>query len=231
MGVAVVPVGQIVAGSDQPKGTPPDGSPGHLYTPPKKLVPRARVGGEVRGTDGTDPEVAPLAPDHVAFTVDKTPTVNWFLSKPTSHKVMFTFTDISLVRPLYDGPIPTPKDAGIHAVRLKDLGLSLETEVQYRWYVSVQRDPDSPSRDIVAGGMIERCDYVLCEPRFECNVQSVLDNARNGLWYDAMACLCSLIDASPREIQLRRIRAQLLRDVGLNSVADWDLRTIQSLNR
>jgi hypothetical protein len=34
-----------------------------LYTPPKKLAPRARVGGDVRGTEGTDPVVILLVPE------------------------------------------------------------------------------------------------------------------------------------------------------------------------
>jgi hypothetical protein len=50
-----------------------------LYTPPKKLVPRARVGGTLRGTDGKDPEIVALVPDHVGMTVKQTPTLNWFL--------------------------------------------------------------------------------------------------------------------------------------------------------
>ena len=44
-----------------------------IYTPPKKITPRARVGGDVRGTDGTDPEVKALVPDHVGLTIKETP--------------------------------------------------------------------------------------------------------------------------------------------------------------
>ena len=39
-----------------------------LYQPPKKLTPRARVGGGLRGTDGTDPVLVALVPDHVGLT-------------------------------------------------------------------------------------------------------------------------------------------------------------------
>jgi hypothetical protein len=48
-----------------------------------------------------------------------------------------------------------------------------------------------------------------------------------GFWYDAMGCVCSLIQQEPKDPSLRRLRAALLRQVGLNGVADWDLRTIQ----
>jgi hypothetical protein len=237
-GPVFAPAVWTLAASDQPTTVQPtqaDESEQHLYAPPKKLIPRARVGGEMRGTDGSDPEVQPLAPDHVGFTVEKAPTINWFLSKPTTHRVTFTLTDSRVIRPVFEGPIPTPKEPGIHAIRLKDLGLTLETDVQYRWYVSVERDHDSRSRDIVAGGVIERCELTEClqdrPTRLSCSMQSVKDNAKNGLWYDAMACLCGLIDLTPTDIQLRKLRITLLRDIGLSGVAEWDQRAIQSLTR
>jgi len=51
------------------------------------------------------------------------------------------------------------------------------------------------------------------------------------LWYDAMGCLCNLIDADPKNDKLRRLRARLLKDVGLNGVAEWDLRSLQTSTR
>ncbi len=84
--------------------------------------------------------------------------------------------------------------------------------------------------------MIERCEFNACvielNPVLTCSGdEDVLKNARAGLWYDAMGCLCSLIDADPRNDKLRRLRARLLKDVGLNGVAEWDLRSIQTSTR
>ncbi len=77
----------------------------------------------------------------------------------------------------------------------------LEPDVQYRWYISAIRDPDSRGGDIVAGGIIERCEFSTCviemQPDLTCDRQSVLQNAAGGFWYDAMACLCELIDVKP----------------------------------
>jgi len=205
---------------------------GPIYSPPKKLTPRARVGGDVRGTDGTDPEVKALVPDHVGYTSKENPAVNWFLSRPTSYEVRFTLRDDRSTRAFQEKTIPSPKQAGIYTINLKDLGLTLEPNVQYQWFVSVIRDPESPSRDIVAGGVIERCELPNCVTEFDarltCSEQSVIDNARAGLWYDAMGCLCNLIDATPADEKLIRLRARLLKDVGLNGVAEWDLRRISS---
>jgi uncharacterized protein DUF928 len=201
-----------------------------IYTPPKKFSPRARVGGELRGTEGTDPEIQAIVPDHVALTVKKTPALNWFLSKPTKYEIRFTLVDNRVIKPVHEGPIASPKEAGIYTIDLKQMGLILEPDVQYRWYVSAIRDPKSNAQDIVAGGVIERCEFSEClienPPDLTCSQESVLFNAKNGFWYDAMSCLCSLIDAKPRDASLRRQRASLLRQVGLHKVAEWDLQSI-----
>jgi len=200
-----------------------------IYTPPKKPTPRARVGGGLRGTDGSDPVLVALVPDHVGLTVKKTPVLNWFLSKPTTYPVRFTLIDSRSVKPLHEGPLPTPTQAGVQSINLKDLNLALEPDVQYRWYVSAIRNPDSPSQDIVAGGVIERCEFSTClvemEVDLSCERQSVLRNAGRGFWYDAMSCLCDLIKANQHDASLRRMRAALLKQVGLNGVAEWDLKS------
>lgn len=203
-----------------------------VYTPPKKMTPRARVGGTLRGTEGTEPEVVALVPDHVGLTVKQTPTLNWYLSKPTTYPMRFTLTDTQKITPIFEGPLPAPTTAGVHSIDLKSMGLALEPNVQYRWFVSVSPNPDSPSRDIVAGGMIERCEFSECltvaSVNVTCDRDSVRTNALIGFWYDAMGCVCSLIEKEPQDPSLRRLRAALLRQVGLNGVADWDLRSIQS---
>jgi len=211
-----------------------------LYQPPKKITPRARVGGELRGTEGTDPEVVALVPDHVGITSNRAPVLNWFISKTTSHQVLFTLSDTKQVRPIYEGPVATPSKDGIYSIKLKALGLTLEPGAQYRWYVSVVRNPSSPSNDIVGGGIIEpwemsdalTFDVRLCkEQNDKESIEGIVQNARNGFWYDAMGCLCNLIDAYPTDPDLRRLRARLLKDVGLNGVAEWDLRSVQAQQR
>jgi hypothetical protein len=200
-----------------------------IYTPRQKTTPRARVGGGLRGTDGKEPEIVALVPDHVGLTVKQAPSLNWFLSKPTSLPMRFTLIDSRSIKPLHEGAIPTPAHAGVQSVNLKDLGLTLEPDVQYRWYVSAIRNPDSPSQDIVAGGVIERCEFSTClvemEVALTCDRQSVLRNAARGFWYDAMSCLCDLVTANQKDASLRRMRAALLKQVGLNSVAEWDLKS------
>ena len=218
--------------ADQPKSS--EDQP--LYSPPKKVTPRARVGGDVRGTDGTEPEVKALVPDHVGLTIKETPTVNWFLSKSTSFQVIVTLRDDRSPRSFQEKTIPSPKQPGIYTINFKELGFSLEPNIQYRWFVSVIRDPNQHSNNPVAGGVIERCEFNACmielKPVLTCSSDAdVMENAHAGLWYDAMGCLCNLIDADQKNEKLRRLRARLLKDVGLNGVAEWDLRSLQPSTR
>ncbi|MGE3979252.1 MAG: DUF928 domain-containing protein, partial [Nitrospira sp.] len=124
-----------------------------IYTPPKKPTPRARVGGALRGTEGNEPELVALVPDHVGLTVKQTPTLNWYLSKPTVYPLRFTLNDTQKIRPIYEGTLPAPAQAGVQSIDLKALGLTLEPNIQYRWFVSARRNADSYSEDVVAGGM------------------------------------------------------------------------------
>lgn len=206
-----------------------------IYTPRNqhKMMPRARVGGSLRGTEGKDPEIVALVPDHVGLTVKQAPSLNWFLSKPTSLPIRFTLIDTRTVKPIHEGPIPTPSQVGVQSLDLKDFGLTLEPDVQYRWYISAIRDPDSHSEDIVAGGMIERCEFSTClvemEVDLSCDRPSVMRNAVRGFWYDAISCLGDLIKADSHNASLRRDRAALLKQVGLNGVAEWDLLSASPL--
>ena len=224
-----------LAASDQPAVSQPGTTEEvqlPIYTPPKKITPRARVGGGLRGTDGNDPVIVALVPDHVGLTVKKNPVLNWFLSKPTTYQLIFTLIDLSSPTPIHEGPIPTPDHDGFQSISLKDWGLMLEPDVQYRWYISAIRDPASRGGDIVAGGIIERCEFSTCviemQPDLTCDLKGVRLNAAGGFWYDAMACLCELIDSNPSDPVLRRQRASLLNQVGLSEVAKWDLRSIQA---
>jgi len=196
------------------------------YHAPQQITPRARIGGTLRGGDGDDPAVAALVPDHVGFTVKQHPALNWFLSKYTAFPIRFTLIDERSIRALVEQPIAPPKQAGVHAVKLEDFGFALQANVQYRWYISVIKDTDSPSRDIVTGGMIERCEFSEClvlGAMTACTRETLMMSAEKGFWYDAMACLSDLIESDPADTGLRKQRAALLKQVGLHDVAEWDL--------
>lgn len=201
-------------------------SPAPLYKPRERATPRARVFGPMRGSDADAPRVLALVPDHIGFTVSAQPTLYWYLSKTTSLPITFTLIDTRVIKPLFHVTLPPPRRAGLQAIRLKEYAITLEEHVQYRWFVSLVPDPNSPARDIVTGGVIER--VVANEAGCGLSVAASLDAARcyaeDGLWYDMFAAISDLIATSPQDLALRRIRASFLQQAGLPDVADWDLR-------
>ena len=84
-------------------------------------------------------------------------------------------------------------------------------------------DPDDRSKDIRAGGLIERIEI----PE---SVRSKLAQAEKeeipriyaeaGIWYDALMAISDLIDVRPEDGVLRKQRSALLEQVGLSEVAE-----------
>lgn len=191
------------------------------YKPRKEQVPRARIGGKSRGSENDAPFLIALVPDHIAFTIKQDPSLCWYLSTLTSRPLTITVIDSRGIRPVLERALPASRHAGIHCIRLRNYGLDLKEQEQYRWYVTLVIDPDRPSMDIVAGGMIERipfdeacmlnmpCSWTSCE------LEAVYRYADSGLWYDAIACLVDLIEQDRDKNSLKRMLDHLLRQSGV----------------
>jgi len=192
-----------------------------VYKPPLRGAPGGRVGGGTRGTPRDLFVLSALAPDHSGLTVREQPSLYWFISSPTAFLVEVTLTDPQATRPLLEMRLPSPVAAGVHRIRLADHGVQLAQGVQYRWFVAVVPDPARRSRDILAGGTIERIEPP--EAMKTRAVQARRDElpfiyAEAGLWYDALTAVSELIESAPDNRELQRQRAALLIQVGLPSV-------------
>jgi hypothetical protein len=190
-----------------------------VYKPPLRGAPGGRVGGGTRGTGAEQAFVlSVLAPNHTGLTVSEQPALFWFISKPSSYPVELTFVDPQKTEPLIEQRLDPPVAAGIHKVRLSDHGIRLAPGVPYQWYVAVVPDTARRSKDILAGGTIERiaspadlAAKLSSAPKTQ--VPSLY--AQAGLWYDALGALGDLIDQAPQDGSLRDQRSALLRQVGL----------------
>jgi hypothetical protein len=196
------------------------------YIPPVRSAPGGRVGGSTRGP-GTPPTLSALAPDHTGLTIQEQPSLYWYLSKPTSYPIEFTIIDDRGIQPLIERRLSGSLQPGMQRVRLAEYGLRLSVGVLYRWSVALVVDPDNRSRDVIAGGAIERI-----APPTELRAKLARAGktrapylyAEAGLWYDALAAISDLIDAAPNDQVLRQERASLLEQVGLPQIAELDLR-------
>lgn len=171
-------------------------------------------------------ELIPLAPNHPGFTVRASPVLcSILIGKAAADRtVKFTLMDSRKNRPDLEVQLPssflsTGRDS-LRCVDLKDYNIKLEPEIEYRWFISIVRNPESRAQDIVAGGAIERCDFSDCIfPDLEtCTKVMVVELARAGIWYDSVSCLCQLIKANPDDQGLSRMLGNLLSMGGVQGI-------------
>jgi len=193
-----------------------------VYNPPQRGAPGGRVGGGTRG--GTNVFVlSVLAPDHSGFTTNEQPALYWYISNGTSLPIELTLMDPQGVQPILETKLPAPAKGGIQRVRLADYNVHLAQGAAYRWFVAVVPDADRRSKDILAGGAIERVEMpadVKAKLAQAGKNETPFVYAQAGLWYDALRSISELIDAAPQDQDLRKQRTALLTQVGLPSSAE-----------
>lgn len=150
---------------------------GYVPPPPEKRLSGGRVGGGTRsirpGACGVRP-VALVPEDHGGLTAASQPILFYYLPQDTACTVQFILNDRRQVPPLVEKPVATPGRAGIHGVRLAELGLTLEPGVEYDWFVQLSPGGVAGSPEAFSGGQVRR----LAAP----------DEApSSALWYEAVA--------------------------------------------
>jgi hypothetical protein len=194
-----------------------------VYKPPLRGAPGGRIGGGTRGVPGETLALSVLAPDDRALTISEQPTLYWFISSRTSFPIEVVLMDPDGIRPMLELNLAPPTQAGVHPIRLADHGIRIQPGIAYRWYVAVVPDAGRRSRDILAGGTIER---IMPPPDLTSTLsRSGRDDrvslyASAGLWYDALTEVTDLVDQSPGDSALRQQRAALLKQVGLPDIGD-----------
>ena len=203
---------------------PPASSDVPVYKPPLRGAPGGRVGGGTRGPAAREVFVlSALAPNHTGLTVSEQPSLYWFISGPTSFPMEVTVVDPRASQPVLEARVLSPSQSGVRRIRLADHNIRLSPGVAYRWFVAVVPDPARRSRDILAGGTIERVE--LSEEIKGKIAQATKQDlpfvyAEAGLWYDALAAISERIEEGPNDAGLRKQRAALMTQVGLPDIGE-----------
>jgi hypothetical protein len=136
--------------------------------------------------------------------------------------MIFTLMDLRSTKPVLEVQIPnsihTEKTETCDCVNLKDHDIQLEPDIQYRWYISITQNPESHSRYVVVGGVIERCSEESClmgEMPSRCDRNFVRSLATRAFYYDSISCLCDLIKSNPDDKTLRQMLDALMWQAGL----------------
>jgi hypothetical protein len=197
-----------------------------LYQPPRGLgAPSAgrRVGGGTRGTNKSVPILSVLAPGHTGLTVREQPDLYWFASDVVINPVELTLTLEKGDTPLLEKPLPVPLKPGIQRVRLSDYGVKLIPGERYNWSIALVLDPKRRSKDIIAMGAIERVERAGINLAAAPTTDAFYRFAADGLWYDAVMVISELIESAPNDMALRKQRVELLDQVDLPEVGNFDL--------
>jgi Domain of Unknown Function (DUF928) len=222
----VVLAAALPATEARAQAKPPAESKAPEYKPPQRGAPSRRVGGSSRGSGGPLPRVMLLAPDHVGFTVSETPSLYWYLSKPTTVRVEVTLIDDKGELPLVEYAVTNADGPAVHRIDLAARGVKLRPDVEYQWSVSIVPDPKERSNDVMAGGVLKRVSVPATVGARSGAAKEELARlyAGEGIWYDAIALYSELIAERPADQALRAARAALLEQVGLKEVAEFDAR-------
>jgi hypothetical protein len=199
-----------------------------VYKPPLRGSPEGRVGGGTRALPiKREVSLQALAPDHVGLTVHEQPNLYWFISALPASQIEFTMIEAHSTVALIEERLKSPKQPGIQCIRLSDHSIRLWENKRYKWFITLVADPDHRYRNVFAGGFIER----IPVPG---DLAGMLQKAgkrgahyvygEQGIWYDALSAISEFIAGSPGDGTLRRERASLLQQVGLEEVAAYDVK-------
>jgi hypothetical protein len=222
LGTAVPPAGSQDNKPAQP-GSQSQAAAVPVYKPPLLGAPGGRVGGGTRGPARDMFVLSALAPNHTGTTATDQPSLYWFISGVTPYPVEVTVVDSQGADPLLEKRFPPPVEPGVQRIRLADYGVHLAPGVSYRWFVAVVPDSARRSKDILAGGTIERVEAseeLKGKMARAAKTELPFLYAEAGLWYDAVTAISELIEAAPQDQALRKERAAMLVQVGLPEIGE-----------
>lgn len=196
------------------------------YVPPLRGAPAKRVGGASRGATRPAaplPVIELLAPaDHVGQTINASPTLYYFASRPVAWRMQLTISAPLQPKPILEATIPSAPAIGIYPLHLADYHARLEPGIPYTWSVSIVINPKAWSRNIVASAVIIRT--LPTAPgghtTFAPQQNQAANFARVGLWYDAIA---AAFDA--KEADRHAALGRLIDKAGLKGAARFDRST------
>jgi hypothetical protein len=191
-----------------------------IYVRPRGAA-GGREGGGTRGAAAID-LVTLIPEDHAALTTREQPTLYWYLGEPSTARVNVIVSRAQDEQPLIEKTLDGPFPAGIHAVDFAELGVRLEPEIVYKFYVELVPDPARRSKNVFSGGTLQRTPP-SAELRASLGSAGPGDRAtayaKSGIWCDALAEASARAAASPADASAQRQRAALLEQIGLRRVS------------
>ncbi len=199
-----------------------------VYIPPSldKRRPSMRTSaGGTRNIEKAEAlHVSLLSPNHVARTLDAQPVLYWHLSRDSEQTMLFTLIEIDAIKPLVETLIESPQQ-GFHSVDLGQQNITLHSGKTYEWSVSLIKDKSTlypTSGDIVEKAFVQRIeadvDHSTPHNSPLNDMQQASHYAQQGFWYDPLAMVMGQNPNAVTDEQQLRLRAELLRQIGLSDL-------------
>jgi len=194
--------------------------PSILYKPPLYDTPQTEVSRSTESKQGETSILQVLAPDHTGLTLQSQPTLYWYASAPVAVKFAITVMGKQKTKPLLE--VDIKKATSIQQLNLGKHGITLQPKRSYQWSVTPVMDKNNQSAAAIASGLIERIEPgegLSSRIKKSHGTELVNVYAIEGIWYDALETISSMIDKSPEDPSLVAIRLSLLEQVGVQIVA------------
>jgi len=213
--------GVPAAGGEAPASGRADPPVVVIYKPP--LLDESQAPSpEVTGGGEGQAAVQLLAPDHAGLTTVAQPTLYWYARTPGAVLFRLAPLDTPGAGPLLQVETGDSGSRGIQHLDLKQHEVSLQPGKAYLWSVAPVGAAGQPAPGPVASAVIERI-----EPgeglgnriKGSRGMDLVKVYASEGLWYDTLDEISTMIEASPEDGTLTAVRARLLDQAGLQDVA------------
>ena len=193
--------------------------------PREQSVPTRHIGRGKLGFCQDRPEIKEdfilqvLTPPQTGLTFSAQPTLYWLVSKPIAAHFIFSLTEAESNNKLLLNKnlfleIPEP---GIQSFSLSQSLISLETNIEYKWSITLVCDSPNLANPISTEGRIK---YV--KPSFDATQQDLTFYAQHGFWYDALDTVSKLISSHPKNKAFRQTRALLLQQGELPEVLAYN---------
>lgn len=209
--------GKKVAYRRTPTGT---GSPGNRIGAGTRGI---CLSGEKRLTALVPETQSAQAKTVLGLTVAEYPVLFFYVPQNSGKTLELALVDPT-TNQKYEKLIATPSTAGIVSVDLSSVKNlpPLKVGNNYQWYFSLVCDPNDRSQDEIVEGFVQRVepdaqlksDLQKATPRDRVSVYVV-----NDLWYDSLATLAQLRQASPNDASLTEEWVNLLSSIGLDNIA------------
>ncbi len=185
------------------------------YKPPNRGAPSSRMGGGTRSIS----QLQVMAPQHTGISSRSEPRLFWFVSSGFRNEIHVSISEQGAAGTLLDIKLPPNAGGGIMSLDLAGHGLSLQAGSKYTWSVLLKPLPHERWPALKSASSIE-----VRAPDAELQASAVEQRpylaAEKGYWYDALDS--RLVEQQPDNQALRLQRVELLRQGGLDGVADYD---------